>query len=724
MLEEKAGSSRLSPLLYIKNNTEFYYTEHLGDYMTALRSITQYHSGDLSVLKSEKWLLYLALTEKQQVNPERLTSMAQTGENYVLQTVYRQLSLLEKLQLPEKQKSILQEAIKWSEVAKGGLPHQRKQWIESGYNLFVHNIGSAQIYKAESIRSGSFSPVVETLIKTHGLIGQTIRGEVNFSQNKPLYDLISDGLVEATELSMLLRAFNTCIIASVDENLWNRIKNAVFDKIDCVTNGRFDCELPIKERLRALRCSSVKAGEDFERAYAVFSQNAPVLEKLAALFEQCDLWYVEAALYDFSFEEFIKIFLLAIVSLEDKKVSHLSFEKVMAGLYYDRGGKKQINLYKKRIIEKYLAAFSIEDILGGTSHESPHICHVTRSVPQLDDTAFFEFEYSPAGERLIEFCMEAEKSGVLYEKSIIMLYDLFDLRKDAYDRFYEEEKYLKTMNQSIDGKRVLLEYITGQSILDIGPGGGALMDLIEGQFPQAKVAGIDIAENVIRALQQKKQREKKNWGVIQGDAFHLSSVLKPGAADTIIFCSIIHELYSYIETDGRKFNKATIAGALRSAFEVLSPAGRILIRDGIMTEPMSQKRRIRFASDEGLDFLKRYAHDFQGRTIQYEIVGRNEVLMPVNDAMEFLYTYTWGEESYVHEINEQFGYFTPSEYCGFITKTLGEQAKILECRHYLQEGYTLALSQKISFSDENGNPTRLPDSTCLIVIEKQIKKED
>ncbi|MCY1713390.1 class I SAM-dependent methyltransferase [Caproiciproducens galactitolivorans] len=686
--------------------------------MTALEAITRFQEGDLAILKNQRWLLYLAFTDQHRVNPERLNSMGQAKENYALQTVSRQLCLLKDLKLPDTQKAVLEEAIKWSEVAKGGLPHQRKQWIQSGYNLFVHNIGSAQIYKAECLRSGNFSPVVETLIKTHGLIGQTIRGEVNFSQNRPLYDLITNKQADKAELSTMLRAFNYCIIAAVDVNLWESVKATVFDKIDCVVNGRFDCELPVKERLRALRSSSIQAGEDFEKTYAQFSQNALGAEKFAALFEQCDLWYVEAALYDFSFEEFIKVFLLACRSLKDKKVSHLSFEKVMAGLYYDRNGKKYVNLYKKRIIEKYLAAYSVEDILNGTSHESPHIRHKIETVPQLDDTAFFVFEFSPAGERLIAFCMEAEKSGVLYEKSIIMLYDLFDLRKDAYDRFYEEENYLKTMNQSIDGKRVLLKYITGKSILDIGPGGGALMDLIEEQYPQAEVTGIDIAENVIRALRQKKQSEKKKWNVMQGDAFHLSGVLKPGDADTIIFCSIIHELFSYIETDGRKFNKATIAGALKSAFDVLSPGGRILIRDGIMTEPVSLKRRIRFASDEGMDFLKRYAHDFQGRSIQYESIGRNEVLMPVNDAMEFLYTYTWGEESYVHEINEQFGYFTPSEYCRFITETLGEQAKILECRHYLQDGYPLALSQKISFSDENGKRVQLPDSTCLIVIEK------
>ena len=88
--------------------------------------------------------------------------------------------------------------------------------------------------------------------------------------------------------------------------------------------------------------------------------------------------------------------------------------------------------------------------------------------------------------------------------------------------------------------------------------------------------------------------------------------------------------------------------------------------------------------------------------------------------MEFLYTYTWGEESYVHEINEQFGYFTPSRYKKFIKETLGEAVEIIEFRHYLQDGYTLALSQRIEFMNEHGAAVSLPDSTCLIVIQKKI----
>ncbi|MNP43393.1 hypothetical protein D3C76_1372100 [compost metagenome] len=91
--------------------------------------------------------------------------------------------------------------------------------------------------------------------------------------------------------------------------------------------------------------------------------------------------------------------------------------------------------------------------------------------------------------------------------------------------------------------------------------------------------------------------------------------------------------------------------------------------------------------------------------------------------MEFLYTYTWGEEAYVHEIQEQFGYFTPSQFHSFIKEVLGEDVTILISKHFLQEGYTEALSHRVTLLDEQGNPVPFPDSTCLYVIEKRRKSD-
>lgn len=689
--------------------------------LNSLNAIKQYKAGHMSVLKTERWLLYLGLTRESNINMERISSLEELRSNYVLDYVERSLLELDHIQADKDQRRIIEDVLKWSEVAKCGLPHLRKKWLDKGYNLFVHNVGSSQIYMSEACSNDTgIHKVVYTLINTHGLVGQYLRGEVSLEANMPLTALIDEGVVEETQLRSMLHMLNRCVISAVSAELWRDIENDILSIIELIVSGNYHMEYSLKQRLQKLRSSAVINGENFELEFDKQLTNSKIKEAFNHVFKGRDLWFVEAALYDFSFEEFVKIFMLVYSSCDINTIKHISFESMMKELYYDHENKKRVNIYKKRIIEKFLSELSIEDILNRKYPESSHIKHEIKVRDELDDTAFFNFKFSPAAAKLIEFCTEAEKSDVLYERAIILLFDLFGFRKDAYDRFYEEEKYLSTMNQSVDHKRVILNFIKGSRVLDIGPGGGAIMDLIEERYPEKKITGIDISENVIDTLKKKKQLEKHEWDVLQGDALNLAQYLQPGSIDTIIYCSIMHELFSYIEFNGSKFNHETLAAALKSAFEVLSEGGRIIIRDGIMTEPMEQRRIIKFLSEEGIDFLKRYVNDFQGRKIQFDIIGHNEVIMPVNDAMEFLYTYTWGEKSYVHEVNEQFGYFTPSEFKRFIHKTLGDKARLVEFRHYLQDGYSIALSQKIEFFDEQRSPVRLPDSTCLVVIEKDM----
>ncbi len=688
--------------------------------LKSLTSIERVKSGDLQVLKSEKWLKFLALTSERNINLERLNSLEEMKNNYVLNYVEKTLKALSGLKLCQYKTYIIEETLKWSEVAKSGLMHQRSQWIEKGFNLFAHNIGSAEIYLRESSESNpEIRRIVYSLILTHGLIGQYIRGEVPFSDNKPLYQLVKEDKISAAELKEILEALNYCIVTAVDKAIWRDISREVDEVIGFVVNGRFDKQYEVRDRIRRLRAVSIRNGENFDGEYEKILSDSRITGEMAKLLETADLWYVEAALFDFSFEEFIKAFLMVTQEADLSKVKHISFEWLMKDIYYQHEGKKRVNIYKKRIIEKYLSEITAEDILEGLYKDNLHVAHEVSLHESLDDTVFFTFRFSAAGSKLIDFCIEAEKSDVLYERAIILLFDLFGLRKDKYDRFYEEESYLRTMNQTIDYKKVILDYITGESIIDIGPGGGAMMDLIEERYPEKKVLGVDIAQNVLDSLKKKKQLENRKWDVLYGDALSLSRYIEKGSVDTIIFCSILHELFSYIEYDGKKFNRKTLEAAFKSAFEVLPAGGRIIIRDGIMTEPVNQRRIIRFLSEEGMQFLERYARDFKGREIEYTVVGQNEVLMPVNDAMEFLYTYTWGEKSYVHEVNEQFGYFTPGGFKEFIASGLGNEARIIEFKHFLQEGYTIALSQKIELFDEGRNQVRLPDSTCIVVIEKQ-----
>jgi SAM-dependent methyltransferase len=243
------------------------------------------------------------------------------------------------------------------------------------------------------------------------------------------------------------------------------------------------------------------------------------------------------------------------------------------------------------------------------------------------------------------------------------------------------------------------------------------MDLLEEKYPTKKIYGIDISSNVIETLEKKKLQEQKKWNLVKGDALNLNDYFEIGSLDTIIYSSIIHELYSYIPFEGKKFNINTVIKALKSAYSILPVNGRIIIRDGIKTEPVDQERIIEFKNIEDLSILKRYCNDFKGREIKYERINDNKVKMLVNDAMEFLYTYTWGEDSYPLEVQEQFGYLTPTEYVKLIQDNL-ENSMIVKCTAFLQEGYEENLLNKIAIYDENMNVVKLPNSTCIIVIEK------
>ncbi|MBP3196244.1 MAG: SAM-dependent methyltransferase, partial [Butyrivibrio sp.] len=87
----------------------------------------------------------------------------------------------------------------------------------------------------------------------------------------------------------------------------------------------------------------------------------------------------------------------------------------------------------------------------------------------------------------------------------------------------------------------------------------------------------------------------------------------------------------------------------------------------------------------------------------------------VNFIREFLYTYTWGAESYAHEVQEQFGYFTLGEYKEFF-KEMG--AKIIFAEELLEPGYPDNLGKLLDLFDESGNEAVYPDSNCIIIVEK------
>ena len=91
--------------------------------------------------------------------------------------------------------------------------------------------------------------------------------------------------------------------------------------------------------------------------------------------------------------------------------------------------------------------------------------------------------------------------------------------------------------------------------------------------------------------------------------------------------------------------------------------------------------------------------------------------------MEFMYTYTWGPESFPYEVREQYGIMTYQDYCQSILKWLGDRAQLIEIPKsealVLQPGYVTALKDKVRISDVMGNPLPYPPSNAIIVVEKK-----
>jgi hypothetical protein len=191
-------------------------------------------------------------------------------------------------------------------------------------------------------------------------------------------------------------------------------------------------------------------------------------------------------------------------------------------------------------------------------------------------------------------------------------------------------------------------------------------------------------------------------------------------ADTVVFCSILHEVYSYTAPH---YSIDSVRAVVRAAFATLRAGGRIVIRDGVMPPPAT--RRIRFVAPDARPTFDLYVAQFEGRKIAFRELAPDRVELSAADAMEFLYTYTWGPASFPYEVRELYGVLTYGDYVAAIVDWCGGETacQVVELppalRSYLQPGYRDGLAGKIELTDEHDRAVELPDSNCLIVVEKR-----
>lgn len=650
-------------------------------------------------MKEAKWFELLVEQNKDMsISIERLESMGIRNGYEILGYVLRTLDVLDGIKYVPYREEI-KKALQWSEVAKCGSETRRvKDWYL--FNLSAHNEGSCDIFKMYN-KDVVNDDIICGFIRYHGTIGQYLRGEVSTHELQCLQSfLLSSGKDDVANRTAAMKVLTQCVIAGVDEKLWEEIGFVATASIELLANGKIPVN-NIEIRLRRMHpgfnldVSNWKYRDDFE----AFT-----------------FWYPEVALSMFSDDVFLKFIEKGIDIVNSKNKTEgvfdfrdVSFKSVSDFIYYDYKGKKRVNIYKQRMIESYF---------NGKN------AHVTIGTFFDCKVAVLSVYLSTAAKKLVDFFVSAEEDTNLeYHKAIVMMCDYLGLRKDSFDRLNNETDYLDTMDDiSSSRKGEILDWVIGNSIVDVGSGSGVLLNKLEEKFPNKNIIGTDISREVIDRLKKKAEKEGHNWNVIRHNFVYgkLNDVGIPFKVDTIIFSSIVHEIFSFSDP---RYNLSTVKNAFINAYNSLNPGGRIIIRDGVKTG--TNKRVDCHVNEDALIFFENFKKDFKGLPdydrsdieIDHPAEDMVKISADIDYIREFLYTYTWGVDSYPQEVQEQFGYMTLKEFVDFFNM-MG--ANILTFQEYLEPGYPEHLPFKL-YDSCTEEELMLPCSNCIVVIEKPME---
>jgi SAM-dependent methyltransferase len=639
----------------------------------------------------------------------------------------------------------LRAAILHLDIAKTTSAALRARWAGLGLALDVHNEAAAAIVRAtDRAREWNLAPALDKLavawIEAHGLAGQHVRGEGPIVMFAPLVAalrelapalgrLVQHPPHEATRLALdALHVLDACDTAAVrdglvDDALLGKLAR-VRDQLVVVTAQAAFADpyaalaalappptrAALADRLRALRAGRQRAGEPAAAIDDVVGAlGDQEITALAPALATCQLWYCEAALSALSPRAHLAVLAAAIGAARARGIDvarpwHAQLRPLVGRL----AG------YRARLVEAALARVTMRELLAGGVDLGP-LGAISGKLVASRDAMVIDYVDSAESAALVTLLGVYEtRSSAAFHAMLKSLCDLYGLRKDEFDRVSNEASYLASMNAAKTDKARLLELVRPGRIVEVGPGGGVVLDLLAARFDTSEIVGVDASREAIAALEARAKASGARWRVVHGTADALP--VAAGTIDTVVFCSILHEVYSYGEP---RFSLASVERAVRAAWTALAPGGRIVIRDGVQPPPAT--RRLRFVAADARATFELYVAQFEGRKIELRELADGRVELSAADAMEFLYTYTWGPASFPYEVRELYGILPYDDYVAqLVAWCPGARVVPLpaEMRSYLQPGYREHLVGKIELCDEHDVAAALPDSNCLIAIEK------
>jgi len=653
------------------------------------------------------------------------------------------------------------------DVAKSADPAARRAWEAAGVDLTIHNVASARLLERRwpfdsagpvGAQPHAIRELAIALVESHGLAGQSLRGETP----RPAFarfiaavgqlraELSAHLAVDGDEAVALacdcMHVIDVVDTAAVREGLLDdalldglegvrawlvaRARTASADaarieaeliRDDAAATGRDDpaaARAELGDRLARLRGGRQRAGEpraEVDAALAALADDEAIA--LARALASCQLWYCEAATGGLSPAAQLRVLAASCGAARRAGVDvarpwHAQLRPLVARLAGDGAETR----YRRRLVEAVLAPRAVGELMSGAPDDAAAaVLGAFHTTLGGDAAVAIDLRDSEeAGALLTLLAIYETRSSAAFHATLKALCDLYKLRKDEFDRVANEASYLSSMNAARSDKARMLDHVRPGRIVEVGPGGGVVLDLLEERFPDSEIIGLDLSREVIAALQARRARDHRRWQLVEADAFALP---EHGQFDSIIYCSVLHEIYSYVEP---RFSLDSVRDLLRASWRALAPGGRLVIRDGVAPPP--GLRRVRFLAADGREFFELFAAQFEGLRLTWRDLLDGRVELDAHQAMEFLYTYTWGPDSFPYEVREQYGILSYDQYAAAILEWLpGARLVPLPAghAHYLQQGYVDALAPKIELTDELDRPVPFPDSNCLIVVEKR-----
>jgi len=653
----------------------------------------------------------------------------------------------------------------FADVSKGGSPALRKTWFRRlGVDGAVHNEDSAEIlgdvirrilHKAEMSEDGRWGDRARMLCSITGLVGMRLRGEVGRDVFADFHDFLGregdggDGVARAWSI------INHCDTASVRDGLWTpELAKAFTDEEDAILESEAD-ELgptPLRERILRIRHGAIVDTARYPAVDKALERLRGARSPLEQRLARCRLWYAEAALGGLSLDASVRLLahLAGVAAGSDgidvSRAWHLDLLGAVSSLRDESGKPRR---YPVRLLETLLDRTSFSALSAGQlgSDDHDHALVSFAASKGGEEALVVEMRSSPEAHALLTLLPIYEhKEAAGFHNTLKALCDLYGLRKDDFDRVANESSYLSTMNAGRADKARMLEYVRPGLIVEVGPGGGVVLDLLHEKFSGSRIIGIDASSAVLDAHDARWGKQAP-YELVHGDAFELAKHVKDSTADTVILCSVLHEVFSYVSwaSDPKcapeRFSWGSVEKLVEATFKALKPGGRLIVRDGV--RPADEMRVIELTDPDWQASLDLFAKSFEGRAISIErlsdsIERRSDgapeakgakhprVKMNAPDLYEYLTTVTWGPAAFPYEVREQRAIATRSEMLERLLaacRKTGAEAKEhdvpADLASYLQPGYPEHIKPHVRIFDATGKTeVEMPDVTGVWVIEK------